>query len=580
MNRRRFLRSSSLLLPVAGGAPLVGLAGCASGGRPPRSTAIEPLAAIEPLESSAQALSALHLLNRLSYGPRPGDVRQVLAMGIERYIAQQLNPSEIALPRALNDELAQLATLSMSTGSLLTQFQAAQRARLQQQAALGGAAGANQDTAANLTGSRDDNAAPRARSIIGAATYDAVRSRLLRAIDSPRQLEELLVDFWFNHFNVFIGKNLDRVLIGHYELHAIRPHVFGRFRDLLGATAKHPAMLFYLDNAQSVAPGFVGRRPGAAQGAGASGLNENYARELMELHTLGADAGYSQSDVTELARILTGWTFDRNDASGDAFRFVPARHDQGEKQWLGRRIEPNGIAEGELALDVLAAHPATARRIGYKLAQFFVADEPPGRLVDTLAQSYSSSQGQIREVLRTLFAASEFRGSAGSPAKFKTPLQFVVSAVRAADISLPANITPLAAAVAQLGMPLFGCTTPDGYKNTEAAWLNPEAMIRRIGFANALASGRLPLNQENPAVLPPAAIARNPNRADPAERRDPADRGADNRARAAAMPAMDWRVVQAAIGPLISAKTRAAIEQSEPTLKAALALGSPDFMRK
>ncbi len=314
------------------------------------------------------------------------------------------------------------------------------------------------------------------------------------AIESPRQLEEVMVDFWFNHFNVVAGKGLDHVLIADYERKAIRPLVLGRFRDMLGATAKHPAMLFYLDNWLSVSPTAQGQAgiPGTRKVT--AGLNENYARELMELHTLGVDGGYTQADVTTLARMLTGWSFDpRQSKSGDTFRFFAGLHDDGDKVWLGKAVPTKGLAEGEWALDVLASHPATARHISYELAQYFVADDPPPALVDRLAQRFLATGGDIRSVLEVLFKSPEFRDLANVGAKFKTPYQYVISVVRAGGVEVN-NVRPLLAAMNRMGMPLYGCQSPDGYKNTREIWLNPDALAQRVSFATGIGQGKSPLS--------------------------------------------------------------------------------------
>jgi uncharacterized protein (DUF1800 family) len=488
----------------------------------------------------AQGLSqeqrALHVLNRLGYGPKPGDVPRVIGMGLERYIDQQLNPQGIQLPASLSQRLDSLPAANLPAGVVLAELVAAQNAAKQ----------------------GDANSKQKLRETIQRVAEQTAQARMLRAIESPRQLEEVMVDFWFNHFNVFSGKGLDRALIASYERDAIRPYAMGRFRDLLGATAKHPAMLFYLDNWLSVAPGFQAngfRQQGPAAKAG--GLNENYARELMELHTLGVDGGYSQKDVTELARILTGWTFLPRELirDGYTFRFEPRRHDQGTKNWLGYTVLTSGQTEGEWALDILAANPATARHISYQLAQYFVADQPAPTLVERLSKRFLDTRGDIRAVLRTLFDSPEFWDSANVGAKFKTPYQYVVSAVRAADLSV-VNVRPLMGTLAQLGMPLYGCQTPDGYKNTEAAWLNPEALTRRINFATALASGRLPLDR-----IP-----------DPDARR-----GMGNR-QGPISPVNSDQLV-ATLGASISEPTRQTMASSQPALRAALLLGSPDFMR-
>jgi uncharacterized protein (DUF1800 family) len=545
--RRTFLRhSTALALTGTSGAlgTLASLAGCANAAKPAamRALSTAEVSSIRANASVTDLARATHVLNRLGFGPRPGDLEQVLAIGVDSYLEQQLNPAQIRLSEALQVELNALPTLRMQIGELTGEYQVA-IAQFQSQ---------------QVTSTPPLPTAPLGRrQFFREVASDATRNRLIRAIDSPCQLEEVLVDFWYNHFNVFIGKALDRVLIGHYEQHAIRPHVFGRFRDLLGATAKHPAMLFYLDNAQSVVPGFVAPTALRPRGATdlppprplrANGLNENYARELMELHTLGVDGGYSQKDVTELARMLTGWTFERRDSTGQAFRYDDRRHDHAAKRWLGRNVELSGLAEGEWALDILAAHPATARHIGFKLAQYFVADQPPELLVQALARTFLSSDGDIRSVLRTLIGSAEFWDP--THLKFKTPYQFVVSSVRAAGYSLPANVQVLQGTLNQLGMPLYGCPTPDGYKNTEVAWLSADAMTRRLSFATALANGRVALNR----TIDPNTTAN--------------------------MPALDWNALLQTLGPSIKTSTRSLIETSSPELRAALVLGSPEFMRR
>ncbi|MBC7686279.1 MAG: DUF1800 domain-containing protein, partial [Bdellovibrionales bacterium] len=362
----------------------------------------------------------------------------------------------------------------------------------------------------------EEGAKKRRGDALQAMTRQSAEARLVRAIHSPRQLEEVLVDFWYNHFNVFAGKGLDRALVASYERDAIRPFVFGSFRQLLGATARHPAMLYYLDNQLSKA----------------GALNENYARELMELHTLGVDAGYTQKDVTELARMLTGWSYDQRALirRDEGFRFDGRRHDQGTKAWLGVQVPPNGQAEGDYALDVLARHPATARRISYKLAQYFVHDTPPPALVARMARTWGETDGDLRAVLRTLLSSDEFMAPDAIGAKFKTPYQYVLSAARASGAGVE-DMTPLLQSLAQLGMPLYGCVTPDGYKNTEAAWLNPGALTRRIGFATAM-GGKLDATQ-----------------------------------------------LESAIGAGITPRTRAMVAASPAPLRAAMLLGSPDFMQ-
>jgi uncharacterized protein (DUF1800 family) len=476
-------------------------------------------------QAQAQA-QALHVLNRLAYGPRPGDVERVAAMGVQSWIAGQLHPETIPLPPDLTARLASLDTVNRGAGESLAEFLELRReVRME-----------------------DEGAKQRRREVEMRVSRQAAEARLLRAVESPRQLEEVMVDFWYNHFNVFAGKGIDRALVTSYERDAIRPYALGSFRALLGATAKHPAMLFYLDNVVSSAP-----RPDAK--GKARGLNENYARELMELHTLGADGGYTQRDVTELARMLTGWTFDqkRLARTGETFRFDAGRHDTGAKTWLGHAIAPAGQQEGEYALDVLALHPATAHHVSRELAQYFVSDAPPPALVDRMAATWIASQGDIRAVLATLFASREFMDAGTAGAKFKTPYQFVVSAVRASGVPV-ANVGPLVNTMSQLGMPLYGCQTPDGYKNTQDAWLNPDALTRRIAFATALAGGKLPL------AMVPAAQFEPPLPAPPAP--------------------LDAARLQATLAGSISPRTLGIVQRNPDNLRAAMLLGSPDFMQR
>jgi uncharacterized protein (DUF1800 family) len=497
---------------------------------------------------------ALHVLNRLGYGPRPGDIDRVLQMGVERYIATQLTPSSIPLPNELSQKLAALDSEHESAGQSLAAFQEVRAAVKAQDA---------------------DARAERA-AVVARMHEQSAQARLLRATESPRQLEEVMVDFWFNHFNVFSGKGLDKALVNSYERDAIRPNALGSFRTLLGATAKHPAMLFYLDNWTSTGaglhPGGARAQPAAGAKAKATGLNENYARELMELHTLGVDGGYTQDDVTALARMLTGWTFAPRAliTKGEQFRFDDTRHDTGDKEWLGRHVASQGQREGEFALGVLARHPATAHHISYELAQYFVQDQPPAALVDRLAKRFLETDGDIRSVLQTLFASPEFMAPAARAAKFKTPYQYVVSAVRASGAPV-VNVRPLLGTLHQLGMPLYGCQTPDGYANTQAAWLNPDALTRRISFATALGSGRLPLSRQPDPVVPKRQVAQ-------AMQTPRVDAGGAADAGGAGGGPVDAGAVLATLGSGISAKTGQAIESSPPPLRAAMLLGSPDFM--
>jgi uncharacterized protein (DUF1800 family) len=499
---------------------------------------------------------AAHVLNRLAFGPRPGDIERVAQTGVQRYIDAQLHPQTLAYPAVLTERLASLDAANASAGDL-----AGQLAELQKQVR-----------------DEDEGARQHRRARLAAIALETAEARVARAIDSPRQLEEVMVDFWYNHFNVYAGKGIDRALVASYERDAIRPYAMGSFRDLLGATARHPAMLYYLDNYLSTSADYTpARRAGArfalapaAPKAKARGLNENFARELMELHTLGVDGGYAQKDVTELARMLTGWTYDGRALvrSNETFHFDAQRHDKGTKHWLGREVPEQGQREGEMALDVLAMHPSTAHHLSFKLAQYFVQDNPPPALVDRMARSYLDSKGDIGVVLRTLFASAEFMAPEAVGAKFKTPYQFVISAARA-SAAPTLNVAPLLGAMAQLGMPLYGCQTPDGYKNTQDAWLNPDALTRRITFATALAGGKLALAARPALPVRPAAM------------RAQMDKAMDETLKPApATPALDAAQLQATLAGSVSNRTLTTVAASAEPLRAAMLLGSPDFMQR
>jgi uncharacterized protein (DUF1800 family) len=298
-----------------------------------------------------------------------------------------------------------------------------------------------------------------------------------------------MTDFWFNHFNVYLGKGADRYLVTSYERDVIRPLALGKFKELLLATAKSPAMLWYLDNWESVGP----NSPAAARlhnnGKPAAGLNENYAREVMELHALGVNGGYTQKDVTELARVLTGWTLEEP-RQGGGYVFRPQRHEPGDKIVLGQLFHENGEKEGEAALEMLARQPATARFICNKLAQRFVSDTPPPALVDAMARRYLATDGDIRSVLKAMLAAPEFWDEKEYRSKVKTPLEFVVSCLRATGAEVR-RTQPLTDALNRMGMPLYGAQPPTGYSMKAESWVNSGAMLGRMNFALALAAGKL-----------------------------------------------------------------------------------------
>jgi len=416
----------------------------------------------------------LHILNRLTFGPRPGDTDRVRAMGLASWVDQQLHPERI-------DDAAAAAMLPpLEPPPASADPRELRRFARQQIQAL-------------------------------------AAEKVLRATYSERQLQEVLVDFWFNHFNVYAGKGRTAEYLAQYEREAIRPHVFARFRDLLEADAKSPAMLFYLDNWLSADPQAAERvaairqqralqRPGARRRFGfpipptrpqanaqngkkrTRGLNENYGRELLELHTLGVDGGYTQKDVIEVARAFTGWTIDRD----GTFRFVAALHDPGEKVVLGHKIKAGGgIDDGEKVLDIVASHPATAHHIAYLVAQRLVADEPPPALVDRAAARFRTTGGDLREVVSSIVTSPEFLAATAHDAKFKTPFTLVVSTMRATGATV-SDARALVQTLQQMGEPLYMCQPPTGYHNTADAWISAGGLVSRMNFATRVASGNMP----------------------------------------------------------------------------------------
>ena len=417
----------------------------------------------------------VHVLNRVAFGPRPGDVDRVRSIGLERYIDEQLRPERLPDP-SMNGRLRGLTTIGLSAGEIAERYERpameARRERRQQ--------AKDAEPRPEPQKARDP-----LRQQANRVVAELAEQKVLRAVYSDRQLQEVLTDFWFNHFNVDARKNRERFLLTVYERDAIRPHVLGTFRDLLEATARDPAMLVYLDNWMSAAEGYVARpnRRGAEAGKRAPrGLNENYARELMELHTLGVDGGYTQKDVTEVARAFTGWTIEPP-RRGSGFRFEPRMHDAGAKVVLGHTIKAGGgESDGEQVLDILAAHPATARFIATKLVRRFVNDVPPPALVDRAAARFRDTRGNLREVIKTILTSPEFLSPAAYYAKVKTPFELVVSALRATATEV-GDARPIVRDVQQLGMPLYMCQPPTGYKDTADAWVNTGALVGRLNYA-------------------------------------------------------------------------------------------------
>jgi len=560
---------------------------------------------------------ALHALNRLTFGPRPGDVQQVLALGVDKWIDQELHPERIE-NHAIEARLEQFRTVRMSTKELVENFPPPQlikavmagnqslpsdplkravyesqidRMKQKQErkeeiaaapppvpnpvpangaeaASDGGIppadfSGKEKLPAEQMAKRREDrlyadleaqqllDLPPDARmkQVLQMSTEDQrtlavslkgqkgerflegmsakeretmlalnnpqqvvsnelIQAKLLRAIYSERQLEEVMTDFWYNHFNIDLGKGADRYLVTSYERDVIRPHALGKFEDLLVATAKSPAMLFYLDNWLSVGPDSEiatglpknatrphrqrfpqSPRPAKGKGKRGSGLNENYGRELMELHTLGVNGGYTQKDVTEVARVFTGWTIEEP-RKGGGFKFEERLHEPGDKIVLGHRIKSRGEKEGQEVLHLLAHHPSTARFVSKNLAMRFVSDNPPPALVERMSQTFLKKDGDIREVLKTMLKSPEFWSDDAYRAKVKTPLEFVVSAARAtgADVS---DALPLARQLTNMGMPLYGMQPPTGYSMEAESWVNSSALLGRMNFSLELLSGKI-----------------------------------------------------------------------------------------
>jgi uncharacterized protein (DUF1800 family) len=479
----------------------------------------------------------LHALDRLTFGPRPGDVAAVNRMGLKKWIDLQLHPDRIKEDQELEKHLAPLATLRLTQAEIAADYPrpAAGAAAARQAKASGtpltdlltpdqietlrnGSPEQRRELMASIPpGQRNQILQALPRNKVGAAprnpqqvlVSDLSQAKLFRAVYSNRQIQEELVDFWFNHFNVDVSKGADRMLVTTYERDAIRPNVLGKFRDLLEATANSPAMMFYLDNWQSVTPPPV--RPNAKNQKtakqAARGLNENYARELMELHTLGVDGGYTQQDIVEVARCFTGWTIDRPNQGGP-FTYNDRTHDKGEKTVLGITIPAGGGKEdGEKVLDILAAHPSTARFISKELAQRFVADDPPPALIDRMAQTFHDTDGDIRAVLSALFNSKEFLSQGAYRAKIKTPFEMIVSAVRATGAKVDSAM-PLANQLNNLGEPLYRKLEPTGYSSANEEWVNSSALLARMNFALQLTQNRVQsvqVDSKRFATLPAAA---------------------------------------------------------------------------
>ena len=481
-----------------------------------------------PITDLTQDEAIMHALNRLAYGPRPGDVERIREMGLAKWIDQQLDPDSIN-DSALDKRLEKYSTVKMSSKQLLDTYpqpnQAAKQAgltRLQYQQQI---TETRQDAMAQAMNSSDGNSDRGEQQLAkmqgpNRMVAELSMAKLDRAVYSDRQLEAVMEDFWFNHFNVFANKGADKWLLTSYVRDTIRPHTMGRFEDLLIATAKSPAMLFYLDNFLSADPDalaqsqreiamrrqryggifgpmpgnfpggrFPGAQPQQAQQKQERGLNENYGREVMELHTVGVDAGYTQNDVTEMAKVLTGWTV-REPRKDPDFFFNERIHTRGKKVVMGRIFDYGGMKDGEEALKMLANDPHTANFISTELARHFVSDNPPKPLIDRMVKDYEATGGNIRSLLKTMIYSPEFWSKETYRAKVKTPFELVASTARVLDANVSVSF-PLVQWVSRMGEPLFLCQPPTGYSDKAETWVNTGALLNRMNFALTFASDRL-----------------------------------------------------------------------------------------
>jgi uncharacterized protein (DUF1800 family) len=423
------------------------------------------------------AASVDRLLSRVTFGATAADRTHAEEIGTDAWIAEQLDWADID-DAALDRRLAALGTLRAPTPAIMQRFDQPRMNALPATLQICAAAPLNVITEV----AKPAAATPDAQ----AAVRELQRATFLRAVYSKRQLYERMVDFWENHFSVYAGKDVDRYYLTSFDRDAIRPFAMGNFRMLLGAVAHSPAMLFYLDNWQSAAAPATNGRPLKPRGS----FNENYARELLELHTMGVDGGYTQKDVQEVARCFTGWSIYKVNETG-LFIFNPAQHDNGEKFVLGHRIPPGGgIADGEMVLDILAAHPSTAHFIALKLARMFVSDQPPETLVKRAAAVFLKTNGSIAETVRCILTSRELYATPQNEAKVKSPFEYAVSAVRTLGAETDGGPAMLGW-IARMGEPLFGRVTPDGYPDRAATWLSTGTLIERLNFAVALAHNQI-----------------------------------------------------------------------------------------
>jgi uncharacterized protein (DUF1800 family) len=477
-----------------------------------------------PITELTEDEAILHALNRLGYGPRPGDIERVRQMGLEKWVEQQLHPESLD-DSALDERVEKYPTLKMSSQKLLDKYpppnQAAKKEGVTKEEFKTEQKDKRRDALEQVRETGDaniDKAQEQLAKMQGPNRIVAELSmaKLDRAIYSQRQLEAVMEDFWFNHFNVFANKGADKWMVTAYVRDTIRPHAMGKFQDLLVATAKSPAMLFYLDNWLSADPAAFQRMKGelaarrsryqgtfgpgmasrstppnrpAATKKEDRGLNENYGREVMELHTVGVDAGYTQQDVIAMAETLTGWTV-REPRKDPEFHFDERIHGRGKQVVMGRTFSDGGMKDGEEALKFLGNHASTGIFISRKLARHFVSDNPPQSLVNRMADNYATTQGDIRSLLKTMIYSPEFWSRDAYRAKVKTPFELVASAARALEADVSISL-PLAQWVGRMGEPLFLCQPPTGYSDKAETWVNTGALLNRLNFALAFAGNRM-----------------------------------------------------------------------------------------
>jgi len=597
-----------------------------------------------PISELAVDEAILHALNRLAYGPRPGDLERIKQKGLAKWIEQQLSPNSID-DKVVDARLSALPTLHLSTARLIAEYpqpkQAAKKAGLtaqeykqqqQEQSRSDKAAGViardwqkkPESVSAENEAAKDDAPSPMKQAPANAATPGAEQrgalgvdpnavprtiaddskrpariveelamAKVTRGIYSDRQLQQVMDDFWFNHFNVFAGKGEDRYYLTAYERDVLAPHALGKFKDLVTDTAKNPAMLFYLDNFLSADPRAAQRlaqQRAMRQSRGGfnrfprqqnpqtqnrkkpeRGLNENYGRELMELHTLGVDGGFTQKDVTEVARCFTGWTIEKP-RENPQFKFDERIHDPDPKVVLGKKIHAGGMKDGEQVIELLIKNPSTAKFVSTKLARRFVSDNPPPALVARMAYTFKASDGDIRAVLRTMIYSPEFWTREAYRAKIKTPFEFVVSTVRALGTDVDSTM-PLVQWVGRIGEPLYQCQPPTGYSDKAETWVNTGALLNRLNFSLALAGNKVRGSRSDAPALYGTDVA--------ADSKQVLDRAVQLFLGGQAAPTtVETLQKQLADPQVMQAKLDDPVKQVDLAMVTGLVLGAPEFQRR